>query len=301
MVFSLDLCMQIRGRSYMRTTSMFMQLWNATRVIHSTVGIFAVGIRPTSVKRATDLWRMNTKDDYVKGEEELLGWTPRGVSLVRDFMSTEKRRRRIAEIEIARSVLSTKALTTFPSSTFTTTYDSRQKELLERAITLWKTKKAPAEIILNPTNLEPPTNGAAFAPQASSPSPTPSLQATVRFVPKNPNLLKGGYLLMPDQSNTKWVRRYVELRKPYLHIYSVPEGDELNAINLGNSRIDHSPQIARLLAHGTQQLSTCVWAVFAKSNTYLFRARNEREKIEWILRIDQSYFSSSGDETPEEQ
>jgi kinesin family protein 1 len=33
--------------------------------------------------------------------------------------------------------------------------------------------------------------------------------------------------------------------------------------------------------------------VFAKRNTYLFRARSEREKIEWILRIDQSYFSSA--------
>ncbi|KAF2705382.1 kinesin family protein-like protein [Pleomassaria siparia CBS 279.74] len=301
MVFSLDLCMQIRGRTYMRATSMFMQLWNSTRVVHSTVGIFAVGIRPTSVKRATDLWRMNTKDDYVRGEEALSGWTPRGVSLVRDFMSTEKRRRRIAEIEIARSVLSSKALSSFPSSMSSTTLDDRQVKILERAIALWKTKKAPAEIILNPTNLEPPSNGAAFATQPRSPSPTPSLLATVRFVPKNPHLLKGGYLLTPDTSNTKWVRRFVELRKPYLHVYSVPEGDELNAINLGNSRIDHSPQIARLLTHGTSQLSTCVWAVFAKNNTYLFRARSEREKIEWILRIDQSYFSSSGEETPEDE
>jgi kinesin family protein 1 len=302
MVFSLDLCMQIRGRTYMRPTSMFMQLWNSMRVVHSTVGIFAVGIRPTSVKRATDLWRMDTKDDYVKGEEGLSGWTPRGVSLVRDFMTTEKRRRRIAEIETARSVLSTKALTTFPSSTSTSTFDERQKELLERALALWKTKKAPAEVILNPTNLEPPSNGAAFASVPHSPTHTPSLLATVRFVPKNPNLLKGGYLLTPDTSNTKWVRRFVELRKPYLHIYSVPEGDELNAINLGNSRVDHSPQIARLLSqgNGSQNLSTCVWAVFAKSNTYLFRARSEREKIEWILRIDQSYFNSSGEETPDD-
>jgi kinesin family protein 1 len=43
-----------------------------------------------------------------------------------------------------------------------------------------------------------------------------------------------------------------------------------------------------------------VWAVFARSNTYIFRARSEREKIEWILRIDQSYFSSSGSDTPDD-
>ncbi|KAF2662733.1 kinesin family protein [Lophiostoma macrostomum CBS 122681] len=310
MVFSLDLQMQIRGRTYIRQTSMFMQLWNSTRVVHSTVGIFSVAIRPTSVKRATDLWRMNTRDDYIKGEEALSGWTPRSVSLIRDFISTQKRRWRISEIETARSVLSSRALTTFPAQTATSTLDERQIRLLERVIALWKTKKAPAEIILNPTNLEPPTNGAAFATQPVSPSseaiPLPSLIATVHYVSKNPSLMKGGYLLTPDPSNSKWIRRYVELRKPYLHIHSVPEGDELNAINLSNSRVDHSPQIARLLTNGAAQvgsgrLADTVFAVFARSNTYLFRARSEREKIEWILRIDQSYFNSSGSDEGEEQ
>ncbi|KAF2118490.1 hypothetical protein BDV96DRAFT_488872 [Lophiotrema nucula] len=298
MVFSLDLSMQIRGRTYIRQTSMFMQLWNSTRVVHSTVGIFSVAIRPTSVKRATDLWRMNTRDDYIKGEEALSGWTPRSVSLIRDFISTEKRRRRIAEIETARSVLSARALNINSASTSSAELDERQRQLLKRVIDLWKTKKAPAEIILNPTNLEPPPNGAAFAPQPTSPSSTPSLLATVRYISKNPSLLKGGYLLTPDPSNTRWVRRFVELRKPYLHIYSVPEGDELNAINLSNSRVDHSPQIARLLTNGAAQnaAGTQVFAVFARSNTYLFRARSEREKIEWILAIDQSYFSSSSSE-----
>jgi kinesin family protein 1 len=286
---------------------MFMQLWNGTRVVHSTVGIFTVAIRPTSVKRATDLWRMNTKNDYIKGEELLEGWTPRGVSLVRDFISTEKRRRRIAEIETARSVLSSRALSTKAAVTTNNgSLDNRQKELLNRVLTLWQTKKAPAEIILNARNLEPPDAGAAFAPQPlDSPSPAPSLIANVRYVSKNTNCLKSGYLLMPDPSNSRWVRRFVELRRPYLHIYSVPEGDELNAINLSNSRIDHQPQIARLLASngtttGATRVRECVWAVFARSNTYLFRARSDREKIEWILRIDQSYFSSSGSDTPED-
>lgn len=317
MVFSLDLSLQIRSRTYIRQASLFSfsTFFTPQRVIHSTVGIFSVAIRPTSVKRATDLWRMNTRDDYIKGEEQLSGWTPRGVSLVRDYIALQKRRRRIAEIETARSVLSSRALTTFPPSKFSSELDDRQKELLNKVVSLWQTKKAPAEIILNPTNLEPPTNGAAFAPQPPSPSPTrsPSLIATVRFVPKNPDLLKSSYLLTPDPTNTRWIRRFVELRKPYLHIYSA-EGDELNAINLTNARVDHSPQIARLLGgsagtgangvNGARSSSgtagDTVWAVFARSNTYIFRSRSEREKIEWILRIDQSYFSSSGSDTPED-
>jgi kinesin family protein 1 len=131
------------------------------------------------------------------------------------------------------------------------------------------------------------------------PAPTPSLTATVRFVSKNPNLMKSSYLLTPDNTNTRWIRRFVELRKPYLHVYST-DGDEINAINISTARVDHSPQIARLL-NGTSGVTTAgqkdtIFAVFARSNTYMFRARSEREKIEWILRLDQSYFSSEGSE-----
>jgi len=302
MLFSLDLGMQIRSRTFVRQNSLFAlaALWNPIKIVHSTVGIFNVAIRPTSVKRATDLWRMNTRDDYIKGEEQLAGWTPRGVSLVRDFIDIEKRRRRIAEIETARSVLSSKALTV-PNLASTAELNEDQTALLKRVVSLWQTKKAPAEIILNPTNLEPPSNGAAFAPRSPSPSPAPapSLTATVRFVSKNPTLLKSSYLLTPDLTNTRWIRRFVELRKPYMHIYST-DGDEINAINVSTARVDHSPQIAKLLNSSSgsqgQGLKDTIFAVFAKSNTYIFRARSEREKIEWILRLDQSYFSSEGSE-----
>lgn len=331
MIFSLDLALQIRGRTYLRPTSLFniSSLWSQNRVIHSTVGIFSIGIRPTSVKRATDLWRMNTRDDYIKGEEHLSGWTPRSVSLVRDYIALLKRRQRTSDIETARSVLSSRALSTFPPApSASAALTQHQVSLLNRVIALWKTKIEPAEIILNPTNLEPPSNGAAFAPSSPSPAPRdrstshpqsqsqsreqererPSLIATVRFVPKNPDCLKSSYLLTPDPTNTRWIRRFVELRRPYLHVYSA-EGDELNAINLTNARVDHSPQIARLLSGGGgassngnantgngSAIGDTVWAVFARSNTYIFRARSEREKIEWILRIDQSYFSGEGSE-----
>jgi len=121
--------------------------------------------------------------------------------------------------------------------------------------------------------------------------------AEVQPVPKNPSLLRSGYLLMPDDTNTRWVRRFIELRRPYLHVYSVREGDELNAINLRNSRIDHQPELKRLLE--TERVRPNVFAVYAPQNTYLFAARNEAQKVEWILKIDQSYFSSesnSGEE-----
>jgi len=102
--------------------------------------------------------------------------------------------------------------------------------------------------------------------------------------------------MMPDETNSRWIRRYVELRRPYLHIYSVPEGDEINAINLTHARVDHDPQLAHLLRGngGGNGGASTVFAVFAPQNTFLFRGRGERDRVEWILKIDESYFGSGG-------
>ncbi|KAF2400491.1 kinesin family protein [Trichodelitschia bisporula] len=289
MSFALDLAVQIRSRSYVRQTSMFQQLWSPVHVVHSSVGIFVVVIRPVSAKRAVDLWRMDTQNDYVKGEEYLSGWTPRGVSLVSDYIGSRKQRRRVAEIETARTLLGKKTLVRHDGPIREQeTFDARQEQLLRKVLQLWTTKRDIEASILSKDNIEPPQNGAAFAPPTNG-ATQPTLIASVRFIPKNPNLQKGGYLMMPDEGNTRWVRRYVELRRPYVHIYSVPELEELNAINLTNARIDHEPQFAMLLRRNG---ATYVWAVFAPQNTYLFKSRSERDKVEWILKIDESYFSS---------
>ncbi|KAF1989697.1 kinesin heavy chain [Aulographum hederae CBS 113979] len=295
MIFTLDMCLQMRSRSYIRPSSFFSQFLNTGRIIHSTVGMFSVGIRPTAVKRAYDLWRMNTINDFVKGEENLSGWTPRGVSLIQDFMGILKRRRRMAEMETARGVWSSRYLSvTNGRSNPDEPLNEQQEQLLRKVLDLWQNRKDAEDTLLVEKNISPPKDGAAFAAANGSAQPKPSLVAEVRYIPKNPTLIKGSYVMMPDDTNTRWVRRYLELRKPYLHIYSVPEGDELNVVNLSNARVDHEPQLAKLL----KRPSASVFAVFAPKNAYLFATRSEREKVEWILRIDQSYFSS-GSGTPD--
>lgn len=311
MQFSIDMGLQIRSRTYLRQNSILSQLWNPTRVVHSTVGVFAVAIRPVSAKRAADLWRMDSKNDYVKGEELLTGWTPRGVSIVQDYITSRRQKRKVAEVETAKSVLGKKALTA-PTTNGSSPHaedeplTEHQEQLLRKVLTLWTTRQGIEDAILAKDNIEPPRKGAAFASTASSmngstngESTKPTLLASVRYIPKNPTLLKGGYLMMPDESNSRWVRRYVELRRPYLHIYSVPEGDEINAINLTHSRVDHDPQLAQLLRRNSGQGGdngggNTVFAVFAPQNTFLFRGRGERDRVEWILKIDESYFGSGG-------
>ena len=110
----------------------------------------------------------------------------------------------------------------------------------------------------------------------------------------------------------QWIRRFVDLRPPYLHIHSVPDGDAINAINLVHARIDHEPDFKRLLGGLQDEGSTSsaaahsgdgahsagltnVFAVYGEQNTFLFAARTETQKVDWILKIDQSYFSGGAD------
>ncbi|KEF63366.1 kinesin family member 1/13/14 [Exophiala aquamarina CBS 119918] len=153
--------------------------------------------------------------------------------------------------------------------------------------------------------------------------------ASVTAVMKNPVSLKSGYLLMPSEdyppsptsssstgSSMQWKRRFIDLRPPYLYVHSVPNGEAINAINLTNARIDHDPDFKRLL--GSSSISTGdsldrnpgnghrrtgssdlhhglahVFAVYGEQNTFLFAARSESQKLEWIFKMD-SYFGQDG-------
>jgi kinesin family protein 1 len=321
-VFELDQTLVVLGRNYVRPQSILRHIWSSTRVVHSTVGMFSVVIRPVSAKRAADLWRMNTQNDYVKGEELLTSWSPRKVSLVRDFIASRKRRQRAAELEAARGALGTASLAPSPAkgsgrSTPLRNQElsERQTKLVQRYLNLWSTRKDPTEIILVNTNTEQPTNGVNHASSSKVPSilesdsastsehaSTPRYVANVQTLSKNATITKASYLMMPDDDNsTRWIRRFIELRGSYLHVYSVPDGDEINTINLRHARVDHDPDFARLF-DGSDGFSSRsnnnvgranIFAVYGPQNTFLFAARTEAQKVEWILKIDQSYFSNN--------
>ena len=322
MKFAVDINSQIMSRSYVRSTSMFASLFQSVRIVHSTGGLFSVAVKPMPVKRAGDLWRMNTTNDYVKGEELLLNWMPRGVTLIRDHITAKRRKRRLAEIEDAQPLLNQ---ITYPAkekfrdrpiglddNDNTESLSDHDRELLTKYLKLWTVTPDPTTSILTPLNVDPPSSGAPPTPQRpSSASPAavnkPTLVATITPVTKNPTVLKGGYLLTPSLDSTKWVKRFIELRRPYLHIHSIPDGEEVCVVSLRNSRVDHKPQVAKLLRQDSAPLNASryngrgqvrdsddrVFAVYGSDNTWLFKARTEREKVDWIFKIDQSYFDGN--------
>lgn len=411
MKFSTNMNCQILGRTFVRQTSMLSSLFQHVRIVHSSTAIFTLKMRPAPIKRVGDLWRMNSQHDYVKGEENLSNWVPRGVSLIADYISARKKKRRITEIAAAQLFLKkiglpepknppedddhsdddaspgpkahdddqdsiNALLNDTPNDTPQTSrpstpkqpgsaedeqdatllpeqteepvelppaeppqpeYDEHETFLLKRCLKFWSQLPDPATRILGPANTAPPSDG--IAPESSTP---PRLISTIIRVPKNPKVLKGGYLLVPNSDYSKWVKRFVELRRPYLHIHNVTDGDEIAIVSLRNSRVDSQPEILALFngyddepdvfsppngnSHGNSQsghqrsssvqtgstirsgnsrasgpslgglsdrLQAGVFAVYGTDNTWLFAARNEREKHDWIYRIDQSYFSGT--------
>ncbi|CAN8106118.1 unnamed protein product [Discula destructiva] len=471
MRFTQNVFCQILSRSFVRQTSMFSALWQNARFVHASTAIFTLKMRPAPIKRVGDLWRMNSQHDYVKGEENLTAWTPRGVSLISDYINARKKRRRIAEIGAMQNFIKKiglpepKAQTigdeeedmpprprdtdmdsidellqdtpepfqlldsvggneqanghaaqaceeqskidgdnstdskarssqspqlesdgehhneqmvedqnenaqadksaNGPSSSEqpkSAEFSERETFILERSLKLWTSYPDPLAQILHDDNTKPPING-----DPQSPSP-PQLIATIIRVPRNPTMLKGGYLLVPSSDSTRWIKRFVELRRPYLHIHSVADGEEVAIVSLRNSRVDSQPGILDLLnaddgddggmdnmssaleaspqyqtpqrnsdrshqhrrsasgslissiwtgnqgplngpAHSrtpsrnknvpsglaklSNRLQAAMFAIYGTDNTWLFTARSEKDKLDWIFKIDQSYFSSS--------
>lgn len=432
MKFSLDVYCQILSRSHVRQTS-WTSLWQNMRIVHSTSGIFSLTLRPAPIKRIGDLWRMSSHHDYVKGEEALTSWTPRGVSLVSDYIAARKRRKRITEIGAVQSLIRKIGLpqpkqkpnddekesqsdlgmsririadddsvyellndTPQESQTAEETASSSEKaveesapeeptasskeqesepeytehemDLLRKCLKLWTAYPDPLLRILSPENTMPPANG--LVGQSDAPS-APSLVANIIRVPKNPKVLRGGYLLVPNSDSTRWVKRFVELRRPYLHIHHATDGEEVAIVGLRNSRVDSQPGLLGILggpyggggsrgqngpqsgdegsgydsSHGgdasgagsgtatnvmptghrrtssgrvistiwtgtggggkssggvqrlSERLQQGVFAIYGPDNTWLFGARSERDKLDWIFAIDQSYMLSGNGST----
>ncbi|CAK7275250.1 hypothetical protein SEPCBS57363_006585 [Sporothrix epigloea] len=520
--FATTICCQVLSRSFVRQPSMLAVLWQSVRFVRSSTAMFTIAMRPAPIKHVSDLWRMDSQHDYVKGEENLTAWAPRGVSLISDYIGGYKKRQRVLEIGAAQNTLkriarpepkltaefearllaesgiasneveaedrtddeairqrndemesieellrdtldesqssvapdnaaqeeeavvdvANKAIgepydesydepTDEPAAeptaesaaesssdvaeleTVVATIDDSQNDtvdmaagepgsetlarasseynedetrILQRALKLWKKYPDSLLELLSPENTAPPTDGVA----SSDSNELPSLITTVIHVPKNPKVLKGGFLLVPSNDATRWVKRFVELRRPYLHVYNVTGGDEVGIVSLRNARVESEPGILGLLesrhpdyrhngfdihdhsdlsqdgdnqseyngtttnddsaseagscrTNGTNGTSVAngtprdspkgqrrissgrpastmwmgsgssvtngmpvpkrrpglqrlndrqqagVFAIYGSDNTWLFAARSERDKMEWIARIDQSF------------
>lgn len=319
--FQLRRTLQIKPRAWIRPQTMFKQLWGGVRVVHSTTTIFSITLTPAASKRAIDLWRLDSRHTYIKGEEDLRQWSPRGISLINDYMAAHRHRRRITEVEAAKASLARLSpilpplsptishddhLVSSTKTIDTRTYTSRQFKLLNHVVTLWRqpitSPRSVSYLASPPVSSLPPDLAGSMNTNGRPRKPEPrSLSATILTHPKNPIVLKSGPLLMPAPGSatshnnaTGWVRRHAELRPPYLHLYSVPDSEEVGILNLRNATVDAEPPVGLALSSERVgvQLGN-VWAVYAVGDSKLFAVRNREVKMEWILAIDRAFLGEA--------
>ncbi|KAL9601374.1 MAG: hypothetical protein Q9219_002550 [cf. Caloplaca sp. 3 TL-2023] len=296
MSFSIEQNLQVRPRSWLRPQSMFKQLWKTTRIVHTTSGIFSALLKPSSAKKATDIWRLDSQQDYVKGEEEFSSWKARGSSLICDFYNHQRKRQRAREVEATKLFLDRRTFNG-PSSRLThdgSSQSTEQEQLMRKSLELWRSKSASSMVSASPPCPRDLNRGSDSAAPPSE-TPRPRLRAVVHHVPKNPLVLKASYILAPTRlasQSLRWQRHFAELRPPYLHIYAVPSGDEAFIINLRNARIDTDPPVKKLLQ--SERVGANCWAVYGAMNTWLFAARSDIQKAEWVLAIDGCFAGGNG-------
>lgn len=102
--FDMDVSVRIQGRSTTITSSsssssMFRQFLlggsdsngSIEKTVYKASSMFVVHLKPPMTRQVKELWRLNTANKYVRGEEFIGSWKPRGVSLITDYREARKR------------------------------------------------------------------------------------------------------------------------------------------------------------------------------------------------------------------
>lgn len=64
---------------------------NSSSSGNKSSAMFIVQLKPPMTRQVRELWRLNTANKYVRGEEFIGSWKPRGVSLVTDYRTARKK------------------------------------------------------------------------------------------------------------------------------------------------------------------------------------------------------------------
>ena len=107
--FSMDVAVTIAGRDA-RPPTRLSTLLSSVRLSERISGLFAIRLTP-GTQSATDIWRVNTSEVYVRGEEVLGDWKPRGLTLIRDFDQSRREGRKGADVEAIKSLIAALELT----------------------------------------------------------------------------------------------------------------------------------------------------------------------------------------------
>ncbi|GAA6005007.1 hypothetical protein JCM11491_002305 [Sporobolomyces phaffii] len=282
--FSMDVAVTISSRDA-RTPSKLFNMLTATRLSSRVSSVFAIRLSPFSTRKPGELWRLDTAETFVRGEETLAGWKPRGLSLVRDYDSSHRTKLMLAQVEATKAILAAYELA------LPTVEDMPREERLRQVLALWQKQFGPRdEISLERDAPSPAVLDLASpmsSPNLNGPSSSPKLAGSSTLVPRSETFAKRGPLaLLRDPTSNEWKKFWFVLRRPYLYLYtSSGEVDEVAVVNVSTVRVEQSPEIEQMLDR------KFAFAIFTHQNSYFFSAPTLRDMLDWMKAIDPSLAS----------
>ncbi|OCH85030.1 kinesin-domain-containing protein [Obba rivulosa] len=276
--FSMDMAVSIQGRDA-RPPSKLMSLLGSTKVLPKMSNIFAVRLSPPLTRSPRDLWRLDTAEKYVRGEEALGSWKPRGVSVVEDYSKLITMERRAADVQAIRVILA--ASPSGPTQADAVVWAS--EDTLRKALALWQKRFGHrGEIVLSQEPVESEDASVKSGRASTQSADSLKLMSSTKVVPRNDGPTKKGHMLiMVDANNNVWERRWFVLRRPYLHIYAHSnELDEVGVVNLNGVNIERNREMEALLGR------KFTFTLFTASNSYALAAPSLKELQAWTSRLD---------------
>ncbi|CAE6397149.1 unnamed protein product [Rhizoctonia solani] len=277
--FSMDLAVMIQGRDAGKPSRLYNFL-NSSKTLSKTSSVFSLRMTPPLTRSSKDLWRLDTSGKYVRNEDILGSWRPRGVSVVEDYVKLDTTERRSADVQAIKVILA--AVPSQPLEAEEKWRDS--DELLRKSVELWKKKFGHhGEIALKqePSELDSPST-TAFT-EDDEPTVTIKLQAQTKLMARTDTATKKGHLMvMTDAMEDKWERRWCVLRRPYLSLYARSnEIEELAVISLPPGlKVENDPNWENMTGHKH------TFTLYTASNSYAMKAPNAKEQQSWMLKLD---------------
>ncbi|KIK55370.1 hypothetical protein GYMLUDRAFT_47928 [Collybiopsis luxurians FD-317 M1] len=275
--FSMDVAITMGTRDA-RPPSKIFSFFGSTKILTKSSCLFRVRLSPPLTRSAKDLWRLDTAEKYVRGEESLGVWKPRGISVVEDYSRLISMEERAADVQAVRVILAT-----VPSQPIQTDALAwRADQLVQKSLALWQRRFGHlGNIVLSQEpSEEEPFSSTKF--MGSDSLDGLKLISETKIIPRSDSATKKGHLLiLTDASLGTWEKRWFVLKRPHLHMYTQSnELEEIGIVTLTGVNVESDPLKESLLGKPFS------FTLFTSSNSHALAAPNLKEKQSWVAKLD---------------
>ncbi|KAJ4472001.1 kinesin-like protein [Lentinula aciculospora] len=275
--FSMDVAITIGTRDA-KPPSKFLTFFGSTKILTKSSNLFRVKLSPPLTRSAKELWRLDTAEKYVRGEESLGVWKPRGISVVEDYLRLASMERKAADVQATRAILTTVS----PRALQSDALAWRADHLIRKALELWQRRFGHhANHVLRQKAVAEESPTAKKIMVADSFDDLKLISQT-KLIPRSNSASKKGYLLvLTDARSGHWEKRWCVLERPYLHMYAQSnEVEEIGIVALTAVNIEDDPLKEALLG------KPFMFTLFTSSNSHALAALNLKEKQSWVAKLD---------------